>query len=153
MARFYEKKHFTYRGKCYGYGTIVKLKPEVYEGLVRIGNCGGIMEFHKGQTNGHYEFRTITDDIYKKSCIYLKEPMENSIEYIVKPVEVVPQPAWQNALENYAKTPKGTRPDVTQGTVIYIAVLLLTALFKDRIGLWVLETILYIIYLINAYRD
>ena len=153
MPRFYEKKHFIYKGKYYGYGTVVKLKPEVYDGLVRIGKCGGIMEFHKGQTNGHYEFRIVTDDIYQRSCIFLKDPLENSIEYIVKPVEVVPQPAWQNALENYAKTPKGTRPDVTQGVVIYIAVLLLTAIFKDRIGLWILETIVFLVYLVNAYRD
>jgi hypothetical protein len=153
MSRSYEKKYFTYQGKYYGYGTVVKLKPEAYAGLVRIENCGGIMEFHKGYTNGNYQFRIVTDDIYQKSSIFLKDPLENSIGSIVKPVEVVPQSAWQNALENFSKTPQGTRPDVKQGTIIYIAVLLLTAIFKDRVGLWILETIVYVIYLINAYRD
>ena len=153
MSKSYEKKYFAYKGKYYGYGTVVKLKPQVYAGLVRIENCGGIMEFHKGYTNGNYQFRIVTDYIYHKSSIFLKDPLENSIESIVKPIEVIPQSALQNALENFAKTPKGTRPDVTQGTIIFIAVLLLTAIFKDRMGLWILETIFYIVYLINAYRD
>ena len=153
MSRLYEKKYFTYRGKNYGYGTIVKLKPEVYQGLVRISNCDGVLEFYEGLSNGICKFRVVTDEISKKSSIHLKMPLENTIEYIVEPVEIVPQPTWQNALENYSRTPKGTRPDVTQGVIIYIAVLLLTAIFNDRIGLWIIETILFFIYLINAYRD
>lgn len=153
MSRLYEKKHFTYRGKSYGYGTVVKLKPEVYQELVHISNCDGVLEFYEGLSNGICKFRVVTYDISKKSSIHLKEPLENAIEYIVEPVEIVPQPTWQNALENYARTPKGTRPDVTQGVIIYIVFLLLTAIFKDRVGLWIIETILFVIYLINAYRD
>lgn len=153
MSRLYEKKYFTFRGKNYGYGTVVKLKKEAYQGRPRIESCDGVLEFYEGLSNGICKFRIVTDDIYKKSSMLLNEPLENSIECIVKPIEVIPQSAWQNALENYAKTPKGTRPDVTQGTIIYIVALVFTAIFKARIGLWILETILYIIYLINAYRD
>ena len=87
----------------------MKLKPEVYQGLVRISNCDGVLEFYEGLSNGICKFRVVTDDISKKSSIHLKEPLENAIEYIVEPVEIVPQPTWQNALENYARTPKGTR--------------------------------------------
>lgn len=153
MSRLYEKKYFFYQGNNYGYGTVVKLNPRVYQNIPRIKDCDGVMEFCEGLTNGSCKFRIMTNDIYKKGCIYLNAPLDNSIEFIIKPVEAILQPVWENALENYRKSDKYQRPDTTLCTLWYVAIVLVTTIFKDRIGLWIIETILYINYLINKYRD
>lgn len=153
MPKIYEQKYFSYQGKQYGYGTIVKLKSKIYRGITRIENCGGITEFCKGSTNGMYQFRIITNELHQKGGICIDTSLDDAIECIIKPVEVELQPVWENALENYRKMDKHQRPDTLLCTLWYIAAMLVTTIFKDRIGLWIIETFLYLRYLVNKYRD
>jgi hypothetical protein len=153
MARIYEKNYFTYRGKNYGYGTVVKLKPEMYRGIPKIENCNGVMEFYEGLTSGVVRVRIVTDDIRKKGGMDIMVSPEDAIECIITPVYAELRPTWEKALENYHKTDKYHRPDTFLGTLLYIIIMIGGTLFYDRILIWVVATIVYLRYMINKYRD
>jgi hypothetical protein len=153
VAYIYEKNYFTYQGKHYGYGTVVKLKPAIYRGISKIENCDGVMEFYEGLTSGVIRFCAITNDIRKKAARDVIISPEDAIEYIITPVYVELQPVWKKALVNYYQTDKDHRPDTFLGTLWYIIIMIGGALFYDRVLIWIIATIIYIRYLVNRYRD
>ena len=57
MSHNYEKNWFEYKGRHYGYGTIVKLKPEVYKGMPIATKLGGIFKFVKGKSRDNLLFK------------------------------------------------------------------------------------------------
>ena len=153
MANVYEKNYFTYRGRHYGYGTVVKLKPEIYKGIPCIEDCGGVMKFYEGLTSGIMRFCVITNDIRKRGSRDISISPDNAIESIITPVHVELRPVWEKALDNYHKADKNHRPDTFLGTLWYIIIMMGGALFYGRILIWVVATFVYFRYLVNRYRD
>ena len=158
MGQNYEKNWFEYKGQHYGYGTIVKLRPEVYKGSVSIEKrCRGIMQFTMGLSNGYMRFSAIPDE---KTTIYNKvgdlaniwDPNE-IIEYIVAPVYVEFQPIWKIAVENYKESTPEDRHVTFLGTFWYVTIMFVGAFFYDRLLIWAGATIVYVIYWINTYRN
>ena len=151
MAYNYEKNWFEYKGRYYGYGTIVKFKPEVYEGAHKATKLGGIFEFYEGWTSGWLSFKS-TDPTNFTGMGDTWNP-NDVIEYIVKPVYVELQPVWKKAVENYSKAPSEHKHLAFTGTVWYVIIMVLGALFYDRVLIWIAATIIYFVYWVNKYRD
>ena len=152
MAYNYEKNWFEYQGRYYGYGTIVKLKPEMYRGLSGAIKIGGFFEFCSGSTSGWIHFKSAKPEISKVSIGDIWNP-NNVIEYIVKPVYVELQPVWKKAVENYSKESPEHKHLAFPGTLWYIAIMITGTLFYGRILIWIIATIIYGVYWTNKYRD
>ena len=154
MAYNHTRNYFDFHGVRYGVGTIVKLKWEQYGCRRNIERCNGIAEFVGGMDSGYIKFNgIIPGEKYENCGIGWVAKPEDKIEEIIKPVYYDNKPTWQIALENYNNTPKLCRRDIAPGTILYIASILITVIFKDRIGLWLIETFLYLKYLVDIYRD
>jgi hypothetical protein len=155
MAYNYEKNWFEYKGRYYGYGTIVKLKPEVYKGIPAIENkCKGIVKFKEGVTNGYLTFSGVytTDTLLRPGFRGFWDP-NDIIEYIVEPVYVELQPVWKKAVENYNKAAPEHKHLAFTGTIWYIAIMVIGTLFNDRLFIYIIATIIYWKYWVNKYRD
>ena len=154
MAYNHTRNYFDFKGVRYGVGTIVKLKWEQYGCRRNIEKCNGMAEFIGGLDNGYIKFNGIVPgEEYDYCGIGWVAKPEDKIEDIIKPVYYENKPTWQIALENYNKTPKFCRPDIAPGTILYIAAVLVSAIFKGNVFLWIIETFFYIRYLIDMYRD
>ena len=154
MSRNYPRNYFDFQGKRYGAGTVVKIKPGgKYTSQRELQRCNGIAIFEHGWTSGFLSFRGVVPPGTGYCGIAILDSPENNIEKIIKPVYYEYRPTWQIAMENYQKTPKNCRADIAPGTVLYIAALLVSAIFKGAIVLWAMETVIYVGYLINIYRD
>ena len=150
----YEQNWFEYKGRYYGYGTIVKLKPEVYRGIIGVERRKGVMKFTEGLTNGNMRFVGAYNlEGWSKTGISGVWNPNNIIEYIIDPVYVEPQPAWKQAIQNYKNAPSEHKHLAFPGTIVYIAVLVVGVLFHERILIWVMATIIYCGYWINKYRN
>jgi hypothetical protein len=147
------RNYFYYKGKCYGVGTVVKIKPEEYGSRHEIERCNGIAKFIGGLDNGYLKFSGIVPPGTGYCGIAIFTDPNDRIEEIIEPVYYEYKPTWQIAMENYQKTPKHRRADIAPGTILYIAAMIVGAIFKARVGIWILATIIYFGYLINIYRD
>ena len=152
MPRVYEKNYFTYKGVHYGYGTVVKFKPEVYKGLAGATKLKGVFEFYEGLTNGYLKFKSTDKEVSKAGMMGDWNP-NDVIECIIKPVYVELQPVWKKALENYSKATPEHKHLAFPGTAIYIIVMLVGTLFNDRWLIYIAATIIYFNYWVNQYRD
>lgn len=154
MGYTHKKNYFEFKGVQYGVGTIVKIKREPYGCHRNIEKCNGIAEFVGGTDDGYIKFRGIVPgEEYRYYGIGWVAKPEDKIEEIITPVYYEKVPAWKVALENYEKTPKYCRPDISPGTIIYIAVMLVGTIFKDNWIIWIMATFFYIRYLISIYMD
>ena len=152
MAYNHEKNWFEYKGRYYGYGTIVKFKSETYQGLSEPSKLGGIFEFCKGWTSGWIQFKSTKPEISKIGMGDIWDP-NDVIEYIVKPVYVELQPVWKKSVENYNKASPEHKHLAFSGTLWYIVVMAVVTLFYARWLIYVVATIVYVNYWINQYRD
>lgn len=154
MSYNYEKNWFEYQGRYYGYGTIVKLKPEVYRGIIRIEKREGKMIFVKGLTNGSMRFvGAYNPDGWEKIGIYGIWNPNEIIEYIIKPVYVELRPVWEDALKNYKSATPEHKHLTFPGTLWYAIIMIGGAIFNARWIIWIIATIIYFSYWINKYRD
>lgn len=152
MAYNHEKNWFMYKGRYYGYGTIVKLKPEVYNGAIGPTKLGGVFEFCKGWTSGWIHFKSTNPKISKSSIGDVWNP-NDIIECIVKPVYVELEPVWKKALENYSSGKSEYQHLAFVGTFWYVVIMAVGTLFHARWIIYIVATIIYIRYWINQYRD
>ena len=153
MAYNHTRNYFDFHGQRYGIGTIVKLKPEQYGCGRNIQRCNGIAKFTGGLDNGYISFSGIIPSGTGYCGIGWIARPEDKIEQIIKPVYYENKPTWQIAMDNYMKISPARRADISPGTILYIAAMLVGAIFKARIGIWILATFLYLGYLIDIYRD
>lgn len=149
----HKRNYFDFRGRRYGVGTVVKIKWEPYGSRRAIEMCDGVAQFVEGFESGLLTFKGTDSTGYLQCNIGVRGNPDDRIEKIIKPIYYENKPTWQIALENYQKTPRTCRADIAPGTILYIASVLVSAIFKDKIGLWIIETILYLKYLIDIYRD
>ena len=100
---------------------------------------------HLNYVPENYLYEAVADDL----CIYV----DDRIEEIITPVYYEYKPTWQVALNNYQNTHPARRPDIAPGTVMYIAAILVGAIFKGNWIIWIIATCIYAKYLIDIYRD
>lgn len=153
MKRDYVRNYFDFRGKRYGVGTVVKIKPEQYGSRREIERCNGVAKFVGGFESGYLKFSGVVPPGTGYCGIGIRANPEERIERIVEPVYYEDKPTWQIAAENYRKTPPSVRADIAPGTVLYVVAMLVGIIFKSRVGIWVIATFFYIKYLIDIYRD
>ena len=153
MAYNHTRNYFYYKGKCYGVGTVVKIKPETYGSGREIERCNGVAKFVGGLDSGYLKFSGIVPPGDSYCGIAIMTNPEDRIEKIIEPVYYEYKSTWQVALDNYKKTPKNCRADIAPGTIFYIVAMVVGTIFKARVGIWILATIIYIRYLVNMYRD
>jgi hypothetical protein len=147
------RNYFDFYGVRYGVGTIVKLKPENYGCGRNIKRCNGIAKFVGGFEDGYIKFSGIVPAGSMYCGIGWIAKPEEKIEKILEPVYYENKPTWQIAMANYQKTPKDRRADIVPGTIFYITAMVVGAIFKGAILIWIIATILYLNYLIDIYRD
>ena len=153
MAYNHTRNYFDFKGIRYGVGTIVKLKPEEYGCGKNIERCNGVAEFIGGLDSGYIKFSGIIPPGTGYCGIGWVAKPEDKIEKIITPVYYHNKPTWQIAIENYEKTPQNMRADIAPGTILYIAAMIAGAIFKGKVLIWIMATIVYLRYLINIYRD
>lgn len=154
MAYNHTRNYFDFKGVRYGVGTIVKIKWEPYGCRSNIEKCNGIAEFIGGLDSGYIKFKGIVPGQGYQYCGigWVAKP-EDKIERIITPVYYKHKPNWQIAMENYQQTPPVGRPDIAPGTILYIAAMLVGAIFKGNWFIWIIVTYLYLKYLVDIYRD
>ena len=148
-----KRDYFEYKGVKYGVGTLVLLKPEQYGSGRQIERCHGIAKFVEGYESGYLKFQGLVPKGENPCWIGVRTSPDDRIEKILDPVPYEYKPAWEKALENYKKTSPALRPDIAPGTILYIAVMIVGAIFKDAIGIWILATFFYLKYLVNMYTN
>ena len=153
MSYNHTKNYFDFRGQRYGVGTIVKIKPEQYGCGREIQRCNGVAKFVGSLESGYIKFSGIVPLGEPYCGIGWVANPEDKIEAILEPVYYGSKETWQIAIDNYKATPPSRRADISPGTILYIAAMLVGAIFKAKVGIWMLATILYVNYLIDIYRD
>ena len=154
MSYNHTKNYFDFKGKRYGVGTLVKIKPGgTYTSKREIERCNGIAMFKNGLESGRFYFSGVIPPGTVYCGLVVCGNLEDSIEEILDPVYYEYKPTWQIAKDNYKNTPKNRRADISPGTILYETAMLVGIIFNARIIIWIVATILYLRYLINIYRD
>ena len=154
VDRNFTQRYFDFKGVRYGVGTIVKIKPEQYGSRREIERCNGIAKFRGGFAHsGYLSFSGIVPPGTGYCGIAVRTIPEDRIEKVIEPVYYKHKPAWQIAIENYSKTPRACRADIASGTILYIAAMLVGAIFKGNWVIWIIATYFYLKYLVDIYRD
>ena len=127
LARVYMK----YKGKYYDKGTIVKIR----------GILGVVTAEFTGWTYSNYGcFRAVNE---KESCLYNKyDPIGVNayIVEIVKPIYPNLTSVTSKKVDDNNKPPSW---EVEVAWIWYIVIMLVTVIFKERIGLWILESAVF----------
>ncbi len=116
-----------YKGVYYDVGTKVRIK-DIY----------GKIEETTFVGNGNYE---------PYVCCRRYGGPDNYILEIVEPVYYKETEVSETSKENiFMSTGSGswsTHDDVFHGFLLYIVIMAITVIFKERIGLWILETLIF----------
>ena len=137
-----EFNYFIYNGVKYTTGTMVKLKSPTSQDSNGFG-----VEFR----------RRVVDDTEHTYCVvdgkYTMEipNFEDSIECIVIPVLYEEISAIDSAYNNFISKKKN--PDVFNGTLWYIIIMIIAVIFYDRIIIWTGATVIWFLWMINKYKD
>ena len=126
------RKYIKYKGEYYDVGTVCKIKGHYGPVLVRFlgwkyGNRGCFATIENGKSHELY-------NSYGPSGV-----MDYCLE-IVHPVRINVQPTMVSTSNDRDKPPSW---DVEVAWIWYIAIMLVTVIFKDRIGLWILESFIF----------
>ena len=139
------KYYFEFKGVKYGIGTIVKV-PSTLE--LRWRSRDEIMEISRFSGNSCFEFTHKHGfiNLYESSG-HLSGKYENYIE-IVTPVyyQDSDPPKPQNIFLRTRSDTWDAHNDVCIGLIWYIAIMLIATIFKDRVSIWILVTIIYFIW-------
>lgn len=136
------KYYFEFQGDKYGVGTIVKI-PRTLD--LRWLPKDKIIEEARFVGNSCFEFthRLGSINLYESSG-HLSGKYESYIE-IVQPIYYQePEPPQPQNI--FIRTKSGSwdaHNDVCIGLIWYIAIMLFATIFKARIGIWILATIVY----------
>ena len=153
MTYNHTKNYFDFKGIRYGVGTVVRIRPEPGKNNKEIKRCNGVAKFTEGLDSGYLMFSGVVPPGSNNCIIGIFDKPEDRIEEIIEPVLYDNKPTWQIAVDNYQKTPRYRRADISPGTILYVAVMLLGVIFNARIVIWIIATLCYAGYLINIYRD
>lgn len=153
MTYNHTRNYFDFNGVRYGVGTIVKLRSEKYGCGREIERCNGVAKFVGGLQSGYLKFSGVVPLGEPYCGIGWVAKPEDKIDEILEPVYYENKPTWQIAMENYAKTPPERRADIVPGTILYIAAMLVGAIFKGNWVIWIIATLLYLKHLVDIYRD
>lgn len=155
--------YFIYKGVAYGVGTKVLLSDTVNPLIHTIPQRKTVEEVKKmphtfkwGATNGYFNFDWYEDG-YNQSChqyyCYSQVTIHNideDIKEIVEPVYVKLVPWQKKALDNMLNG--YVKPDIFGGVLLYIVSMVVGALFYSRLLIWVVATVIFVIWLLNQYR-
>jgi hypothetical protein len=154
MSNEYDKTNFfVYRGVMYGVGTKVKLKESVHYKTHNTNVTRNDMYvFYLGCKNGNNIFNwcgpSERRDVFRSS-IWIQN-CDDDIEEIVEPVNVE-LVSWQHkAFCNMVN--KEATADVFGGVLMYIVIMILAFIFKDRWAIWIVGTAIFAWWLLNQYR-
>lgn len=153
MAYNHIRNYFDFHGIRYGVGTVVKIKWEPYGSRREIERCGGVAKFVQGMDSGYLSFVGDPLEGYQPCNIAITTDPNERIEEIIIPVYYEYKPNWQVAMDNYKSTHPARRPDVSPGTILYIAAMIAGSIFKGNWMIWIIATCVYVKYLIDMYRD
>lgn len=148
----YRKDYFIYKGVVYGIGTKVLLSETgCKKHYISQKNKDKPHTFMFGSNDEMYVFNWVDHKggKYGSSGITTSN-LDEDIKEIVEPV-YVELVSWQKkALGNMIN---GTvHPDIFGGVLLYITVMVVGAIFIDRLLIWVFATVVFIIWLLNQYR-
>lgn len=158
------QNYFIYHGQAYGIGTKVRFKQTTqfamitplvssYRNEAEIKNQ--IYTFKNGTTDGVYLFwwyETINpweQQHLSRSQVTTRNPDDDILE-IVEPVYVELITWQQKAIQNMSD--KNICTDVFGGVLIYIVIMALALIFKDRFVIWTVSTGIFMWWLLNQYR-
>jgi hypothetical protein len=158
------QNYFVYKGKTYGVGTKAKIVSSANFSIIRgtltkTNSFDEVKEqiytFTGGTTDGKFTFWwRETDDPWEqkyvaRSQVTIKNP-NNEILEIVEPV-YVHLVSWQEkAIDNMVN--KKATVDVFGGALMYVIIMLLALIFKDRWAIWIVATAIFGWWLLNQYR-
>ena len=125
-------KYMKYNGTYYDVGTICKIKGRNGPKLVRF------MGWHFN--NNRLNFELVDKNDYGLYDSYDRAGVMAYCLEIVKPVYPNLTPVASAKTENPNKPPSW---DVEVAWIWYIVIMAATIIFKDRIGLWILESIVF----------
>ena len=144
-AYYCMKYYFEFKGVKYGIGTIVKV-PSTLE--LRWRPRDEIMETARFGGNSCFEF------MHKQGAIKLYESSghlsgkyEDYIEIIEPIYYQEPEPPEPQNI--FFRTKSGSWDaynEVCVGFIWYVAVMLVATIFKDRVGIWTIATIIYFLW-------
>lgn len=145
--------YFIYHGVAYGVGTKVILSDEFASKYsYKRKNIPHI--FTASYSDGYNIFYMQDDGT--KSCLKSSIGIDNydeDIKEIVYPVYAnIQHTSWQKQAINNMMSGK-FHADIFDGVVIYLAVMVVGAIFKDRWLLWIAATIIFINWVLNQYRS
>lgn len=165
--KIHQVNYFIYKGVAYGAGTKVLFSDEVHKRFGWNARMPSEAEkkyfmdtyeiceqqklklrtspqtFRRGLSDGHLYFNINSE------YVMINNPNEDIAE-IVDPVyaEIV---NWQHqALDNMVN--KKVHPDIFNGILIYIIVMLVGCIFNARLIIWIVATIVFVTWLLNEYR-
>lgn len=127
LARVYMK----YKGQYYDKGTIVKIRGVL--GVVKA-------EFIGWTYNNYGCFRPVNE---KESCLYSKYNPSGVNAYIVEIVKPVYPNLTSVISEKVDNSNKPSSWEIEVAWIWYIVIMAVTIIFKERIGLWVLESAVF----------
>ena len=147
------KGYFVYQGIAYGIGTRVRLKEHMhcptYAHIVK----NDIYVFYNSTQNGLYMFHWDDSVERPKHIKGLQKNIYNcdlDIAEIIEPV----YPQWiswqQKTIQDMSN--KSVCADVFGGVLIYIVIMCIGAIFKDRWTIWLIGTTIFGLWLLNRYR-
>lgn len=126
------RKYMKYKGEYYDVGTICKIKGRNGPKLVRF------MGWHFN--NNRWNFELVDKNDYGLYDSYDCAGVMAYCLEIVKPVRPNLTLVASTQVDNRNKPPSW---DVEVAWIWYIAIMLVTVIFKDRIGLWILESVMF----------
>ena len=147
------REYFIYKGVKYGVGTKILLSDiGCQKHYISQKNKDKPHTFMFGFNDGRYIFNW-TDERgwkYGRSDATISS-LDEDIKEIVEPIYVELVPWQKQALNNMFN--KETYADVFNGVLIYIIVMLVGVIFNARWLIWIFGTIIFIIWLLNQYRN
>ena len=117
-----------YKGKCYDVGTMIRYKTR---GSAHVGTI---------QWFSHNAMYVLRED-GQEECISRIFSLDNTIQEIIIPVEIE-EP--ERATAKHRSSPPAD--DVFYGWIIYIAVMLIGAIFKERLMIWVFASAVFFLW-------
>ena len=148
----YSKDYFTYKGVAYGVGTKVLLSEiGCRKHCVSQTNKDKFHVFMFSSSDGRCTFNWMDERGWKygRSDVTIHN-LDEDIKAIVEPIYVECVSWQQKALNNMLN--KTVAPDLFGGIFLYVIVMIVGALFIDRLLIWAFTTVIFVCWLLNQYR-
>ena len=167
--KIHQVNYFMYKGVAYGVGTKVLFSDKIHKKLGWNARTPSKSERQSQYSMDTYELcernrlilRTSPQTFQKglsDGCLYFNIGLEyvaidnpdEDIAEIVEPVyaELV---SWKKqAVDNIVN--KNVHPDIFNGVLMYIIIMLVGTIFNARFIIWIAATIIFVAWLLNEYR-